>query len=239
MNPITIALFVGCLLAVPSCFAVLPNIPPDFQSDFIQRISSNAGTVTVSGHIYSDDLHNRTRFDYTVSGTAYSMWDFIKESTMTETRFLILRPNSVCYRTVTTWSGNPFGLCTTWMPTGTKYVNGQSCVGYIANCTFAIGGSPYATEWLFLAGTNPPVPFEYIIQGGSGTNRYYSEIDYAHFVIGTGSTNATVFNLPSQCGTYQPRAEPKLLTESLSREQKAEKEFFALIQHHTGVPKLV
>ncbi len=144
------------------------------------------------GHIWSDDLHNRTRFDYVSNNVSYSLYMFINVQAQTETDYLMVSTNTYagCTQRTSVWNGE-YGNCGAWQSEGAKVVNGHKVMSYQANCSTS-GAQAYTSEWLL---ENGNVPFEFVMFSA----RMYSELDYTNFVLGAGSKNASVFALPARC----------------------------------------
>lgn len=172
------------------------------------------------GHIYSDDLHNRTRFDYTMPGSSvnYTVLEFINMQAKTETEYIITRTPSTgsqCMRHTFPYVQQQDN-CTAWNYLGQKSINGAKVLAFLANCTF--GTQSYALEW-FWQGVYPCsasatyTPFEIIIQGPG----YYSETDYKNFQLGAGGSDS-FYATPSQCSGSKRNAPaaPAVATDALS-----------------------
>lgn len=176
------------------------QVPPNFQTDFMHRVAASSGTGTLTGHIYSDDLHNRTRFDYSMPGTnaTYTVIQFINVQAKTETEYIITKSGSQqnCAKHTFTYVPDTQN-CTAFVFQGQKNINGNKVLAFTCNCTF--GPQSYDVEWFWLGpypcvSTGAYIPYEVIIQGTG----YYSETDYKNFAIGTGG-NDTYYATPSQC----------------------------------------
>jgi len=202
-------LSVACVISVVAAQSCqFPTVPPSFQTNFSHRVASSSGNGQIVGHIYSDELNNRTRIDYTVPGTNvnYTVFEFINVQAKTETEYIVTRANGVnpqCIKHTFPYVVEQDN-CTAWDYLGLKNINGQRVLAFLANCTF--GTQSYAIEWFWLgqypcSNSATYTPYEVIIQGPG----YYSETDYSSFQVGGGS-NSSFYTVPTQCPSSKPSA---------------------------------
>jgi len=179
----------------------LPQEPTTYISNIYVQVSSQSGNANYSGVVYYDGVNNRSRTDYNVGQSNYSVIQLVNSNNGTETGYISVTTDNdtSCYSyNVPFQNQNIEDLCT-WTYEGQRYVNNQKLLTWSTNCTLYT--ETYDIHFLF-SGPYPCNPsstyIPVILVAQSSDSSMYSETTYSSFQPGKGGVSS-YYTPPSGC----------------------------------------